>query len=398
MKSYISRRSFIRLSTAVTLSQLLASCGSSNINSQILFLENSIPLQLIGDFKKTVNTKAKLDFKAQTQLTQIFDSLFDWQSADKSNKKDKSLFDKIFNKSVAYPHSITLGDAWLSLAIKQKLIQPLSVKDLANWQKLPSTWQQIVTRDKTGKPSATGEVWGAPYRWGSTVIAYQSKKLAQLGIEVEDWQDLWQPQLRDRISLLDSPREIIGLTLKKLGKSYNTEDLESVPELKTELSRLHQQTKLYSSKRYLESLILEDTWAAVGWSTDVIPLLKRYPDIKFVVPTSGTSLWADLWVKPKLANPELENKEANNQISNEWIDFCWQPKAIKQISLFTDGLSPILSSLKSSELPADLQDNPLIDLEISSSEQNEFLLPLSPETEKQYRDLWLKTRKGVLEG
>lgn len=35
---------------------------------------------------------------------------------------------------------------------------------------------------------------------------------------------------------------------------------------------------------------------AVGWSSDVIPIAKRSSNVAVIVPKSGASLWADLWV------------------------------------------------------------------------------------------------------
>lgn len=35
---------------------------------------------------------------------------------------------------------------------------------------------------------------------------------------------------------------------------------------------------------------------AVGWSSDVLPVAKRMSNVAVIVPKSGTSLWADLWV------------------------------------------------------------------------------------------------------
>ena len=147
----------------------------------------------------------------------------------KESDAERKLFDKILSRPSIYPSLTTLGDFWLSSAIKQNLIQPLAINDLASWQKLPAIWQKIVQRNDQGNLAANGKIWGAPYRWGSTVIAYQSEKLDKIGLTIKDWSDLWQPKLRDRLSLLDSPRETIGLTLKKLGKSYNTENIDSVP-------------------------------------------------------------------------------------------------------------------------------------------------------------------------
>ncbi len=397
MNYHLSRRSFLRATTAIALTQLLLGCSNSGTIPQILFLEDSVPAQLIRDFRKTIGQENKINFKPQTQLYQIFDSLLNWQQSKTSPQKTNWLSDKIFNKSVINPSLITLGDFWLQSAIKQNLIQPLSVKDIASWQKLPASWQKLVQRDNQGKLTANGMIWGAPYRWGSTVIAYRSDKLNQLGVTLSDWSDLWQPKLRERISLLDSPREVIGLTLKKLGHSYNTDNLNSIPELEGELLALHQQTKLYSLDHYLEPLILGDIWVAVAWSTDILPLLKRYPDIEFIIPQSGASLWADVWVKPQVSDTSLVATNSGNDISSvveEWINFCWQPKAAKQISLFTDGISPILLSLKSEDIPQDLENNVFLNSEVLNSPTSEFLLPLTPETERQYRDLWLKIRQS----
>jgi putative spermidine/putrescine transport system substrate-binding protein len=141
-----------------------------------------------------------------------------------------------------------------------------------------------------------------------------------------DWNDLWREEVRDRISLLDQPREVIGLTLKKLGHSYNTENLEKVPDLKKELDALNRQAKFYSSDTYLEPLILGDTWLAVGWSTDVLPILQRYQQIAAVIPQSGTALWANLWVQPA-------RDVRSAPLDHQWIDFCWQPQIAQQISL-----------------------------------------------------------------
>lgn len=400
----LSRRSFIYATAATALTQLLSGCSNFQATSKILFLENSIPPQLIGDFRKAISKQNHVYFEPQAQLEQIFDLLFTWQKSEKTVPKDKKLLNKILNKSVINPNLTTLGDVWLTSAIKQNLIQPLSVKDLANWQKLPSAWRKLVQRNEHGDIAQDGKVWGAPYRTGSTVIAYQSKKLAELGLNITDWKDLWQSELRDRISLLDSPRETIGLTLKKLGYSYNTDNLSSLPNLEPELLTLHNQAKFYSSDHYLEPLALGDTWAAVAWSTDIIPMLQRYPDIKFVIPQSGTSLWVDLWVRPKTSttvNKEVKNDDLNQDVADntvkviaEWINFCWQPKAAKQISLFTDGISPILLSMKPEEYPPDLQNNPFLSSAVLQSKQSEFLLPLSSATEKQYQDLWLKIRQS----
>ena len=38
---------------------------------------------------------------------------------------------------------------------------------------------------------------------------------------------MWRPELAGKISMVDSPREVIGAVLKQLGSSYNTIDMET---------------------------------------------------------------------------------------------------------------------------------------------------------------------------
>jgi spermidine/putrescine-binding protein len=43
---------------------------------------------------------------------------------------------------------------------------------------------------------------------------------------LQDWADLWRPELAGRISMVDSPREVIGAVLKYMGASYNTKNID----------------------------------------------------------------------------------------------------------------------------------------------------------------------------
>lgn len=42
---------------------------------------------------------------------------------------------------------------------------------------------------------------------------------------LQDWADLWRPELAGRISMVNSPREVIGAVLKYMGASYNTSNM-----------------------------------------------------------------------------------------------------------------------------------------------------------------------------
>jgi putative spermidine/putrescine transport system substrate-binding protein len=370
----LNRRSFL-ISIATTLiSQSLAGCKDQNqLLLKILLLQGSIPPQLIGSFQKQIPRETKIDLKPLSQLEELLEYLTTKQF-ETENKPNTFNLPWINSQDKPKINLVTLGHYWLKQAITEKLIQPLAIEQLSGWQNLPSSYQELVRRNQQGELNITGKIWGAPYRWGWTAIAYRKDKLeAEKLAFPKDWSDLWRSEFKHQFSLLAHPREVIGLTLKKLGYSYNTTNLEAISNLKTELSQLHQQVKFYDSKNYLQPLILGDTWLAVGWSSDIIPIVKRYPNIDFIIPESGTSLWADLWVKP------VKSSDQEDELINNWIDFCWQLQGASQISLFTSGISPAILTLPQGELPKDLQNDFTLFPDNQILEKSEFIEPL-PET------------------
>ncbi|WP_196514402.1 extracellular solute-binding protein [Nostoc sp. WHI] len=384
----MDRRSFLLSTSTLALSQLLFGCGGNNQTQlKIQLLKGSIPGQVVNQFHKSLQQQVQLKFAPVEQIQDLFQELQNWQQKPKA--ADEQGWSRFIpfrqGQKAADVDLVTLGDYWLKAAIEQKLIQPLQEaqgNQLKQWSALDEKWKKLVTRNDQGNLDTQGKVWGAPYRWGSTMIVYNRDKFRELGWTPTDWSDLWRDGVQQRISLLNQPREVIGLVLKKLGKSYNTENLDQVPDLEKELRTLNQQVKFYSSNNYLEPLIMGDTWLAVGWSSDVLSVLGRYAQLGAAIPQSGTAIWADLWVRPAGI--------ANSTLSDQWIDFCWQPSTAKQISVLTKSNSPISTNIVVSDLQEPLGS--LLQSDRKILDKSEFLLPLPPSTIKQYESLFAKIK------
>lgn len=382
----MDRRSFLTGASTLALSQTLAGCsGWGKETLSLHLLKNSIPAQLISQVRQALGNSLALDLNPESQLADLFSQLQTSKNKpDTASKRwlpDFLRFNQEQDRLAARQVLFSLGNSWLAAAIQQNLIQPLESDQLAHWANLPAPWQAFVTRDRQGTLTPQGQIWAAPYRWGTTAIAYRKDKFENLGWLPSSWDDLWRPQLQRRISLLDQPREVIGLTLKKLGKSYNTQNIKAVPNLETELRSLHQQTKLYSSQAYLQPLLLGDTWLAVGWSTDILPIVRRNNQIGAVVPQAGTALWADLWVRPTGVTA------SSQAASNQWIDFWWQPEIAAQLSQLSSGGSPLLTGSKLEQFHNRLLPNQQV------FSRCEFIQPLSKAAIEQYRSLWLAIRQ-----
>lgn len=381
----MDRRSFLLGTGTLALSQLLVGCsGNSQTQLDVRLLKGSIPGQVASQFQRSLQQQAQLKFAPVEEIQELFQQLQNWQQPKPTDEQQGWRRFIPFSQPQNSPQAnlVTLGDFWLKAAIEQKLIEPLQTAQVKQWSSLDPRWQQLVTRNAQGNLDPQGQVWAAPYRWGTTVIIYNRDKFKDLGWIPQDWSDLWRSELRSHISLLDQPREVIGLTLKKLGKSYNTENLSQVPGLEAELKTLNQQVKFYSSKTYLEPLIIGDTWLAVGWSSDVISILGRYPQLTAVIPQSGTAMWADLWVHPA--------QVGNDTLSYQWIEFCWQPNIAKQIALLTRSNSPIKTNITASDIQEPFRG--ILQTNSETFSKSEFLLPLPSPSMQQYESLFAKIK------
>jgi putative spermidine/putrescine transport system substrate-binding protein len=366
----MERRHFLQSLGLLSLEPFLFGCQQAPPNSlQIKLLKGTFPGVLVGEFRR-FSKNDQLEVSAFGQLVDGLKLLTDWSNPPTAKGGWQLPWQAPPTHKPA--NLISLGDTWLPMAIEQKLLQPLAIAKLPSWQKLVPQWQKLGSSD--------GQIWGAPYRWGSTVLIYRKDRLRQNNIPLPtDWSDLWQPALKGKVVLLNQQQEVIGLTLKHLGYSYHT-DPQQVPELLPALRQLHQQTLFYSSDRYISPLLTGDAWVAVGWSADVVSLLSRQPDLGIAIPAAGSSLWADLWVQPRTAKALADAPSIE-----QWIDFCWQNAAATKISTSTNGASPIFCG---QELPPNLPDNFLY----RAFTKGEFLPSLNALQQQQYQKLWQEMR------
>ncbi|HEY9646011.1 MAG TPA: extracellular solute-binding protein, partial [Chroococcidiopsis sp.] len=392
------------------LSQFLSACGQrAQTTLRVQFLEKSIPTQLLQQFERQLGKQTKLLFSATPQLSALFDQLQRWQQQASEQTPPKGLLPGTSAKPEPIADFVTLGDAWLTPAIQQQLIQPLDSNAAALLQSLPKPWQSLVKRDPQGGVAANGQPWALPYRWGTLVLVYRVSAFEALGWTPTDWDDLWRPELEGRLSLLDNARVVIGLALKRLGQSFNAAPGNAAPgnagsgdaepgnaepggdRLKTSLTELNRQALFYSSEAYLQPLLLEDTWLAVGWSSDVWPLIKRDRRFAAVVPASGTLLWADLWVRPAGAPPTPVDLQA------QWLNFFWDDQNALELSLLGAAVSPQLITADRATLPEGLRSNPLLLPDNQLLEQCEFLQPLPAAIASDYAQLWAEMRQPVVD-
>lgn len=375
------RRQFLAYSGTLALSSLLASCRAIGDVApiEIQVLEGSVSPQLIKAFQQSYPDGGNLKFKPVEQLATLFADLQQYAAPPRQSSKR---FPWQGGKAPIPPDLVTLGHSWLRQAIATGIIRPIPMDQLNLWEKLPEPWLSLAKTNGNGQVAC--EIWGIPYRWGTTLLLYRKDKFQTLDWLPQDWSDLWREDIGDRLSLLNQSREVIGFTLKKMGYSYNEANPGAIAQLPQELATLHHNVKFYSSTHYLQPLINGDTWLAQAWSQDALSLLSRYPNLGAVVPRSGTALWCDLWVQPRQSQRPFEQLQP-------WLQFCWETAAATQFAQSTYAASPLIYELP--DLPPSVQTNSLIAIQPDTFQRSEPIQPLPATSTEQYLKLWQNMRQ-----
>ncbi|KAF5206676.1 Putrescine-binding periplasmic protein [Thalictrum thalictroides] len=289
---------------------------------RIVALRGSIPPSWIKDFICSQGRRLKFQCEYRGQLGDIFSDMV--SSITKG---------KLEAGSAMAADIVTVGDSWLNLGIKKRILEPIQDVEEQDWFKgLSEKWKVYLRRNVNGELDPGGKIWAVPYRWGSIVIAYKKNKFRKHNLApIEDWGDLWRPELAGKISMVESPREVVGAILKYMGASYNTMDIDAqvTGGMKAAMQKfvlLQKQVRLFDDVHYLKAFGVGDVWVAVGWSSDVLPAAKRMSDVAVIVPKSGASLWADLWAIPAAQSYNTNRiggrVRGPSPLIQQWIEFC----------------------------------------------------------------------------
>jgi putative spermidine/putrescine transport system substrate-binding protein len=355
---------------------------------RIAALKGILPPQVLTPFKQSLPDNTSFKLTAITDRARLFHQLQAWQPQGEGNGADGNAADLLSRADW-----VSLSDYWLTAAIAQNLISPIPTTSLPDWQDIPAIWRSLLQRNGQGLLSETGPTWATPYRWGHLMMVYSRRQFQRLGWEPTQWQDLWRPELARHIILPNHPRLVLGMVLKSLGYSANSLDPTQYPQVLAALDALPAQVKTYTSDTYLQPLIVGDAWLAVGWSTEIRPVITRYQQLAAITPDPGTLLFADVWVRPLGAGRESE--PALSTLDEAWLSYWWQPEVLAPLSLFSQGLSPLLLAPEALEQQAaDLSQEALFIPTADQLANSEFITPLPEAAIDRYQTLWQALRGG----
>lgn len=221
---------------------------------------------------------------------------------------------------------------------KQHLLDTIDKSQLTNWKNLdPNLLNQAYD---------PGNQYSVPYMWGTAGIAWDSSKIKE---NITGWSDLWNPKYAGKIVVLDDDREVIGAALQLLGYSRNTTDSKQLAAAEAKLKELIPRVKAFDSDSPKTELLTGEAWIGLVWNGEAAIAMKEDPNIKFVIPKEGGSLWIDNMAIPKGAK--------HKDLAEKFINYLLEPEvSVELAKAYPYGL-PNLAGKKL--LPPEDQNNPV---------------------------------------
>jgi spermidine/putrescine transport system substrate-binding protein len=248
-------------------------------------------------------------------------------------------------------------------------IQPLQADKIAN------VHQNLIDplRGRQWDPDLKYHV---PWQAGLTGIAYNAAKVP----EVKSFQELLtRSDLKGRMTLLSEMRDTMGFMLRVVGANP---DKFTDEEWGKAIERLRQvvasgQVRSFTGNEYIQDLAAGNIVACEAWSGDVIQAQFDNPDIKFVKPEEGLSLWADNMMVPNLATHQLN--------AEKWIDYYYEPETAAKLAAWVNYICPVEGARQAMEkIDPSLVDNKLIFPESSDLADAFDFMPLTDQQSQQY--------------
>ena len=151
------------------------------------------------------------------------------------------------------------------------------------------------------------------------------------------------------------------------------------------------QIRAFTGNEYIQDLTAGNIVACEAWSGDVIQAQFDNPDIKFVAPEEGLSLWSD-----NMMVPNLPTHQAN---AEKWIDYYYEPEVAAKLAAWVNYICPVEGAQEEMEkIDPSLVENQLIFPDESDLDETLDFMPLDDQSGRSTRgsgpmSRWLSRRR-----
>ena len=179
---------------------------------------------------------------------------------------------------------------WIEKFAQSGLILPLDRKDFPNLENLYEPFKNC------DECLVDGKLYGVLTRWGMNGIVHWRDKISEA--DAADANVLWDPKLKNRISIVDWAELYLWMTGLWLGYEHPEQatgaDLDKIVarliEVKPNLRAIHSETGAVRT-----DLVNHDAWAIWGASSEQASIAMKAEgyDVALTIPKQGGAMWTE---------------------------------------------------------------------------------------------------------
>jgi spermidine/putrescine transport system substrate-binding protein len=320
----VSRRAFVTRAAALglgwsTIGTLLLSCTAKGERRASADSSASDSGTDLGPVEKELRIFNWSDYIA-AETVPNFEKEFGVRVTYGTYESNEELVAKLQSDVSGYDLVVPSGYIIPVLAA-QDLIAPLSRQYLTNWGNLSPIF--------LGLPFDPNNRFALPWQWGTTGIAYRTDKVASPPVS---WAVFHDGALAGKMTMMDEAREVIGAFLRFRGHSLNSVNPAELEQAKVDALHAKRNIRGYKSAPAKADLIAGDVWVAQLWNGDTTQARAQQPNLGYVVPREGCTIWSDSLVIPRSA--------PHKRAAHEFMNYILRPEVASAISNFTGYGSP----------------------------------------------------------
>lgn len=351
----LSRRKVLAGAGGLGLAAFLAACGTGGKSGSSESAKVAVT-DLSESEKKLAfaNWTLYLDYDEKTKKYPSLQEFTKLTGIDVSYSEDIDGNDTYYGKVQAQLSAgqdigqdiIVLTDWMTDRVIRQGFTQELNHANIPNFKNLLPALQNV-DFDPGRKNSLTWQSGYAGIAWNKAKLPKGLRSVA----------DLWAPELKGRITVLDEMRDTIGLLMLQDGVDIagtwgDSEFTKATGTLSAQID--NGQIRQVKGNSYKEDFISGDAIAGIVWSGDLTQMnFENNDQWEFVIPEAGCTLWSDNMMVP-VASPHKTNAE-------KLMDFYYDPEIAAQVAAYVNFISPVAGAKEAMEkIDPSLMNNPLI--------------------------------------
>ena len=295
------------------------------------------------------------------------------------------IYEEFETNEIMYPKIQSGAVAYDVVCPSDYMIQKMQEHDLLaeiDFDRIPNIKNIDPTYLEKSREFDPENKYSVPYCWGTVGILYNK---TMVDGPIDSWGVLWDETYKDSILMQDSIRDAFGITLKYLGYSLNSTDLDELTEAEKMLIKQKPLVQAYVIDQVRDKMIGNEAALGVIYSGEAIYTQSENPDLEYVIPKEGSNIWIDSWVIPKNALHK-ENAEA-------FINFLCRPDiALKNFEYITYS-TPNMEAWKLIE-DEDVRNNEIAFPPASELENCETYRFLGAEADAVYNELWNRIKSN----